>query len=572
MAKNRKSKPDDVKIIPENEAPAQEQTAPIEASEIADSTPPPEMTTEETAVLEHEGEADLHEVGNDGLEPPTPLDVPAPGDEVVSEEQETAALEHEEEIASDEIDNDRTESSVLDISTPGDEIISEKLEPASQDTSDNGIEKPITFDIPALGDVVVPFEKINEIISGKRATAEMEQNASEKDSSTESEVQPDKTGQEVENIGEELGKPLDEAEPKGKSRQNKATEKADKKPPRPAKQEKISKSDKPAEQEQAENIGDDTISAEVTEQVEQETPPPAPEQSQEPKEAPRSTEPEQIVYLKLSELYVFKNHPFQVRNDDEMAAMVESVKDKGVTQPAIVRPREDGGYEIVSGHRRQKASELAGFEDMPCIIRNLTDEQAITQMVEDNTNQRENILPSERAKALQMQLEAIKQQGVRTGNGQRSNEVVAERNKMTVKQVQRYIKLNELVPDLLKMVDEKKIAFTPAVELAFIKPKNQKYIAIAIEGQQSAPSLSQAQRMRDLDQKKLLNPDMIDGIMLEEKKEVDKVILSSQELVQYFGKEKTPREMKDTIMKLLEENKDKLKDISDPEKKSEQEK
>lgn len=143
---------------------------------------------------------------------------------------------------------------------------------------------------------------------------------------------------------------------------------------------------------------------------------------------------------------------------------------------------------------------------------------------------------------------------------------------MTVKQVQRYIKLNELVPDLMKMVDEKKIAFTPAVELAFIKPKNQKYIAIAIEGQQSAPSLSQAQRMRDLDQKKLLNPDMIDGIMLEEKKEVDKVILSSQELGQYFGKEKTPREMKDTIMKLLEENKDKLRDISAPEKKSEQEK
>jgi len=255
-----------------------------------------------------------------------------------------------------------------------------------------------------------------------------------------------------------------------------------------------------------------------------------------------------------------------------MAAMVESVKDKGVTQAAIVRPREDGGYEIVSGHRRQMASELAGFTNMPCIVRNLTDEQAITQMVEDNTTQREAILPSERAKALQMQLEAIKKQGARTGNGQRSNEVVAERNKMTVKQVQRYIKLNELVPDLIKMVDEKKIAFTPAVELAFIAPKNQRYIAVAIEGQQSTPSLSQAQRMHELDGKKLLNPDVIDGIMLEEKKEVDKVILSSQELGQYFGKEKTPREMKDTIMKLLEENKDKLKDISAPEKKAEQEK
>ena len=132
-----------------------------------------------------------------------------------------------------------------------------------------------------------------------------------------------------------------------------------------------------------------------------------------PAEAPRPGKEEQIVYIKLSELHAFKNHPFQVRNDEEMKAMVSSVRDKGVTQPAIVRPREDGGYEIVSGHRRQKASELAGFVDMPCIVRDLTDEQAITQMVEDNTNQRENILPSERAKALKMQLEAIKHQGAK---------------------------------------------------------------------------------------------------------------------------------------------------------------
>lgn len=550
MARNRKNKPDDVKIIAENEAPAQEQTTPIEAAEIANSTPPPEITAEETAVLEHEGEVDLHEIGNDGLEPSTPLDIPTLDDEVISEEQETEEIS--DSTLSPEVTNEETESPTLDNPTPADEIISEEQEPAFHETSDNGIEKPITFDIPAPGDVVVPFEKINEIISGKRATAEMEQTASEKDSPTE--VQTDKAEQEVEDTGQELGKPLDEAEPKGKSHKDKAAEKADKKSSRSAKQEKTSKEDKPAEQEP------------------QETPPSPPEQPQEPKEAPRSTEPEQIVYLKLSELYAFKDHPFQVRNDDEMAAMVESVKDKGVTQPAIVRPREDGGYEIVSGHRRQKASELAGFEDMPCIIRNLTDEQAITQMVEDNTNQREHILPSERAKALQMQLEAIKQQGVRTGNGQRSNEVVAERNKMTVKQVQRYIKLNELVPDLMKMVDEKKIAFTPAVELAFIKPKNQKYIAIAIEGQQSAPSLSQAQRMRDLDQKKLLNPDMIDGIMLEEKKEVDKVIISSQELGQYFSKDKTPREMKDTILKLLDEWKEKQPEIAGSDKKKEPEK
>ena len=297
--------------------------------------------------------------------------------------------------------------------------------------------------------------------------------------------------------------------------------------------------------------------------------------AQAPTEAPRRGD-EQIVYLKLSDLHAFKDHPFQVRNDEEMRAMVSSVKDKGVTQPAIVRPREDGGYEIVSGHRRQKASELAGFTDMPCIIRNLTDEQAITQMVEDNTNQRENILPSERAKALKMQLEAIKHQGAKNFTsgqidpkdaGKRSNEIVAERNKMTVKQVQRYIKLNDLVPDLQKMMDGGQVKFTPAVELSYIKPKNQQYIAVAIEGQQSSPSLSQAQRMRELDQKGVLNGDVIDGIMMEDKKEVDKVILTGAELGKYFGKETTPREMKDQIIKLLDDWKGQQKEVAKPEKK-----
>ena len=307
--------------------------------------------------------------------------------------------------------------------------------------------------------------------------------------------------------------------------------------------------------------------------------PAQPETPAAPAGAPRPAKDEQIVYIKLSELHAFKNHPFQVRNDEEMKAMVSSVRDKGVTQPAIVRPREDGGYEIVSGHRRQKASELAGFVDMPCIVRDLTDEQAITQMVEDNTNQRENILPSERAKALKMQLEAIKHQGAKEATsgqldpkdaGRRSNEIVAERNKMTVKQVQRYIKLNDLVPDLQKMMDAGQIKFTPAVELAYIKPKNQRYIAVAIEGQQSAPSLSQAQRMRELDQKGVLNGDVIDGIMMEDKKEVDKVILTGAELGKYFGKETTPREMKDQIIKLLDDWKDQQKEVAKPEKKAAQ--
>jgi len=505
MAKNEPNKPNEVKTAPAQEATAEEKNTPAPMPEIGGEAPTPEKTAKETAAPPHENEAVLHEADKYKPEEPTPIDIPAPGD------------------------------------------------------------------------VVVSFDKINEIVSGKQsAVKEAEQTVPEKQEMGKSAPPEKKT--EPEKTGPDKGKENEPetADKKLKSRSQKTTEKVDKKPIHPAKQEKGTKavkSEKLDKPKQAVEIGGGaSASLQATEQTQQETPPPVPEQPPEPKEAPRPGEQEQIVYLNLSELFAFKDHPFQVRNDEEMAAMVESVKDKGVTQPAIVRPREDGGYEIVSGHRRQKASELAGFADMPCIIRNMTDEQAITQMVEDNTNQRENILPSERAKALQMQLEAIKKQGARTGNGQRSNEVVAERNKMTVKQVQRYIKLNELVPDLIKMVDEKKIAFTPAVELAFIKPKNQRYIAIAIEGQQSAPSLSQAQRMRDLDQKKLLNPDVIDGIMLEEKKEADKVIISSQELSQYFGKEKTPREMKDTIMKLLEENKAKLKEVSAPQKKAEQEK
>ena len=342
--------------------------------------------------------------------------------------------------------------------------------------------------------------------------------------------------------------------------QKEAPSKKDKAAQKPApgqKPEKASKAPKPAK-----------ATPEVKAPVQAETP-----------AAPRPGKEEQIVYIKLSELHAFKNHPFQVRNDEEMKAMVSSVRDKGVTQPAIVRPREDGGYEIVSGHRRQKASELAGFVDMPCIVRDLTDEQAITQMVEDNTNQRENILPSERAKALKMQLEAIKHQGAKEATsgqldpkdaGRRSNEIVAERNKMTVKQVQRYIKLNDLVPDLQKMMDAGQIKFTPAVELAYIKPKNQRYIAVAIEGQQSAPSLSQAQRMRELDQKGVLNGDVIDGIMMEDKKEVDKVILTGAELGKYFGKETTPREMKDQIIKLLDDWKGQQKEVAKPEKKAAQ--
>ena len=306
----------------------------------------------------------------------------------------------------------------------------------------------------------------------------------------------------------------------------------------------------------------------------------APEQEQPaaPRDATRSAEPEQIVYLNLSDLHPFKNHPFGVRDDAEMQGLVESVKAAGVNQPALVRPREDGGYEIIAGHRRQRASELAGFANMPCIVRNMTDDEAVLAMTDDNLRHRERILPTEKAQSLKMQVEAIKHQGSRPGEedkdaGKRSTQVVGDRNGMNYKQVQRYIRLTELVPDLQKMVDEKKLAFTPAVEISFIRPKHQKYIAVSIEGQQSSPSLSQAQKMRELDKDGKLNGDVIDGILSQEKKEVDKVIINSAELEKYFGKDKSPREMKDKIISLLDDWKAKQPpELGKPEKKTDLEK
>ena len=424
-------------------------------------------------------------------------------------------------------------------------------------------------DAPKEKAASVSVFNFSEIMAEKKATeraaAQQEVKAPEKVASPAPSKEAEAKQEEQSQSPKRRGRPPKADKEKTASPgQKEAPSKKDKAAQKPApgqKPEKASKAPKPAK-----------ATPEVKAPVQAETP-------AAPAEAPRPGKEEQIVYIKLSELHAFKNHPFQVRNDEEMKAMVSSVRDKGVTQPAIVRPREDGGYEIVSGHRRQKASELAGFVDMPCIVRDLTDEQAITQMVEDNTNQRENILPSERAKALKMQLEAIKHQGAKEATsgqldpkdaGRRSNEIVAERNKMTVKQVQRYIKLNDLVPDLQKMMDAGQIKFTPAVELAYIKPKNQRYIAVAIEGQQSAPSLSQAQRMRELDQKGVLNGDVIDGIMMEDKKEVDKVILTGAELGKYFGKETTPREMKDQIIKLLDDWKGQQKDVAKPEKKAAQ--
>ena len=304
--------------------------------------------------------------------------------------------------------------------------------------------------------------------------------------------------------------------------------------------------------------------------------PPAPEVPPTPRDATRA-EKEEIVYLDLSDLHPFKDHPFGVRDDAEMKSLVESVRNGGVNQPALVRPREDGGYEIIAGHRRQMASQLAGYRNMPCIVRNMTDDEAILAMTDDNLRQRETILPSEKAMSLKMQYEAIKHQGTRGDSaeaGKLSLESVGQRNGMSVKTVQRYIWLNDLVPELKQTMDDGKLSFTPAVEISRVRPKHQKYIAVSIEGQQASPSKGQAKRLRELDKENKLSPDVIDGILCEEKKKEDRdVIITGAELEKFFGKEATPRQMKDQIMTLLEDWKERQPpELAKPDKKMDMEK
>ena len=260
-----------------------------------------------------------------------------------------------------------------------------------------------------------------------------------------------------------------------------------------------------------------------------------------------------------------------------MKGLVSSVRAGGVHQPALVRPREGGGYEIIAGHRRQRASELAGYKNMPCIVRNMTDDEAVLAMTDDNLRHRETILPSEKAAALKQQYEAIKHQGTRGDGadlGKLSLDKVGERNGMSGKTVQRYIYLNDLVPELKQFMDGGKLSFTPAVEISRIRPDHQKYIAVSIEGQQSSPSKAQAKKLREMDEKNQLNPDVIDAVLSQEKKKEDfDVIISSAELAQYFGKDKTPREIKDQIMALLGEWKEKQPpELGKGEKKTDREK
>lgn len=271
---------------------------------------------------------------------------------------------------------------------------------------------------------------------------------------------------------------------------------------------------------------------------------------------------EKVLEIALSQLHPFQNHPFQVRDDQAMQETADSIREYGVLVPAIARPDPNGGYELIAGHRRHRASQLAGKETMPVIIRELDDDATIIMV--DSNLQRETLLPSERAFAYKMKLEAMKHQGERADltcgqighklNRQKSRDLLAEQTGDSAKNIQRYIRLTELIPELLELVDERKIALNPAYELSFLKKEEQTKLLDAMESEQTTPSLSQAQRLKKFSQEGHLSLDVMRAILSEEKKsEVDRVTLTSDTLRKYFPKSYTPQRMQDTIIKLLEQ-------------------
>ena len=269
---------------------------------------------------------------------------------------------------------------------------------------------------------------------------------------------------------------------------------------------------------------------------------------------------EQVQQIPIGELFPFKDHPFKVLDDESMQRTVESVEQYGVLSLLIARPRPEGGYEIISGHRRQHAAQLAGLDTLPVIVRNMDDDAAVLLMVDSNL-QRENILPSERAFAYKMKLEALKNQGARSDLTSpqvaakfRSDDVVAKDQGISGDTVRRYIRLTSLIPELLDMVDEKKIAFNPAVELSYLDTNQQRDFLEAMQDTQNAPSLSQAQRLKKLAQEGHFSYDVAFAVMGEEKKgELDKVVIKNDTLRKYFPRSYTPKQMEDTIIKLLDQ-------------------
>ena len=270
---------------------------------------------------------------------------------------------------------------------------------------------------------------------------------------------------------------------------------------------------------------------------------------------------ESVKQVQLSQLSPFKQHPFKVNDDAKMQETVESIKQYGVLSPAIARPLPGGGYELVSGHRRKRACELAGIDAMPAIVRDLDDDTATIVMVDSNL-QRENVLPSERAQAYKMKLEAMKRQAGRpskenvsqVGTQKRSDQIMAEELGESRNQIQRYIRLTELAPELQEMVDNKKIAFTPAVELSYLSESEQQLLLDAMDSEQATPSLSQAQRLKQFSQRGELTAAVMRAIMSEEKKpEIDRITIAGDRLRKYFPRSYTPKQMEETIIKLLEQ-------------------
>ena len=267
----------------------------------------------------------------------------------------------------------------------------------------------------------------------------------------------------------------------------------------------------------------------------------------------------ELVTLTLADLKPFSRHPYKVRDDEAMRDMVESIKQYGLLSPAIARPMPDGGYELVSGHRRKRACELAGLDAMPVIVRELDDDAAAILVVDSNL-QREDLLPSERAFAYKLKLEALRHQGERTDLTSRqvvgkleAADIIGEDTGESGRQVQRYIRLTELIPPLLDMVDERKIAFNPAYELSFLTKDEQTMLLDAMDSEQATPSLSQAQRLKQFSQRGELDAAVMRAIMSEEKKEVERITLKGDTLRKYFPASYTPKRMEETIIKLLEQ-------------------
>ena len=416
---------------------------------------------------------------------------------------------------------------------------------------------------PDPGDVVISFEKIDELLKERRdAAREKVEQESPPEPSAEG-GKEEKTKPEPEQPKPRRGRP-----PKEKAvSEDKDTKAATPRRGRPPKADKAApdKATPPKPRDKVSRSGSKKATADKGGSISAAAP--AQEQAPAaPTPPPRPVEEGKVIYLKLSELHpfhTFRDHPFKVEDNAAMTDLVSTIKEHGVMTPATVRPEKDGsGYEIVAGHRRHRGSELAGLDELPCIVRDMTDIEAVREMKNSN-KQRGDPLPSELAKLLDLEVEAIKHQGGRLDNvapgdiGKRSVEIVGENNGMNYKKVMRYIRLNSLVPELLNKVDDKKLGFMPAVEISYIKPKNQRLIAVSIDGEQSSPSHAQAKRLRELDQAGKLNGDIIDGILSEKKKEDRGVIISMAELEKYFGKEVTPAKMKEQIMSLLDDWKEK---------------